>query len=75
MENFRKYAVKANSVEDFLEKYTKHDRHYGRGEEYAKERIAYYKKELKEIGFCFMSKHESVTGRVVAYFGDIALNS
>lgn len=71
-ERFKQYAVQADSVEDFLQKYTKPGRHYGRGEDYAQCRIASYTQELQEKGFCFMSHHESVTGEVVSYYGQAA---
>lgn len=68
-EMFKKYKVEANGVEDFLKKYTKYDRHEGRGKDYVECRIKSYKEELKECGFCFMSHHDSVTGEIVAYYG------
>lgn len=58
----KKYEVKCKSVEEFLEKYTKYERHKGRGVEYANERILTYKKELVNNGFTFLSRHESITG-------------
>lgn len=68
-EAFKKYAVHdVHSVEEFLDKYTKHDRHWGRGEDYALHRIASYTQEFEEDGFTFMSHHESKTGEVVAYY-------
>jgi hypothetical protein len=39
-ELFKKYAVEAGSLEDFLERYTKPSRHLERGAEYVKVRIA-----------------------------------
>ena len=67
--HFKKYEVPADSIEDFLQKYTKHNRHSGRGEEYTQVRIASYTEEFEKQGFCFMSHHESVTGQVVAWYG------
>jgi hypothetical protein len=68
-EAFKKYEVKAESIEDFLKRYTKHDRHFGRGNEYAAARIKSYTEDFNKQGFCFMSRHESVTGQCVAYYG------
>lgn len=70
MQKWRKYEVKdVSSVEDFLNKYTKHDRHAGWGPEYVAMRIKTHKQDLLKYGYCFMSRHESVTGQPVAYFG------
>ncbi|WP_372011338.1 hypothetical protein NBRC13296_12260 [Paenibacillus chitinolyticus] len=68
-EAFKKFEVKADSVEDFLKRYTKHSRHYGRGADYAAHRIKSFTEELKKCGYTFISKHDSVTGEVVSYYG------
>ena len=49
-ESFKKYEVKVDSLEEFLVKYTKRDRHYGRGEEYAQHRYNSYAEELVGTG-------------------------
>lgn len=67
---FKEYEVQAESVEDFLERYTKPQRHNGRGEEYEKARIKSYSEQLKKDGYTIMSKHESVTGEIVSYYGN-----
>lgn len=68
-ESFRKYQVNdVSSVEEFLKKYTKHDRHEGRGKEYVESRINSYTEEFEKDGFTFMSHHESITGQVVSFY-------
>lgn len=67
-ERFKKYQVEADSLEDFLKKYTKHQRHEGRGKDYVEARIISHTESLKKEGFTFISHHDSVTGDVVSYY-------
>lgn len=67
-EVFKKYAVSANSLEDFLEKYTKHDRHAGRGEDYVFIRIKSHQEDIDKYGFTFITHHDSKTGETVSYY-------
>ena len=69
-EKFKKYEVMADNVEDFLEKYTKYNRHRGRGLDYVKCRINSHKEELEKYGYTFITHHDSKTGEVVSYYGD-----
>lgn len=73
-ERFKQYAVPADSVTDFLDSYTKHGRHRGRGEDYAAYRIASFTAELEKYGFCFISHHDSVTGDIAAYYPNMEAN-
>ena len=66
---FRQYQVQAASVEDFLARYYKPGRYTGRGEEYAAGLLSSYQEEFDEKGWTFISHHDSVTGRVVSYYG------
>ncbi len=68
-EHFKQYKVEADSVEDYLKKYTKQHQHEGRGAEYVACRIESHKAELNKYGFCFITHHDSVTGEIVAYYG------
>jgi len=63
------YRVEATDVADFLERYYRPERYHGRGEEYAAELRQSYEKEYQEQGYCFISRHDSVTGRTVSFFG------
>ncbi|WP_182004659.1 hypothetical protein [Priestia aryabhattai] len=68
-EFYKKYQVKdVKSVDEFLKKYTKYDRHEGRGKEYAENRLRVYTKEFLEEGYTYMSHFESVTGEVVSFY-------
>lgn len=68
-EKFKEYEVSANSLEDFLQKYTKHRQHEGRGAEYVKNRIESHAQDMKKFGFTFITHHDSVTGEIVSYYG------
>jgi len=68
-ERMKKYAVPADSVDDFLNRYYKRDRYTGRGPEYAACLLKSYTEEFEEYGFCFISHHDSNTGEVVAFYG------
>ena len=67
-ESFKKYQVEAKSVEDFLQKFYKPQRYTGRGLDYATILLHSYETDVKEQGFCIISHHDNVTGRVVAYY-------
>ncbi|MCM3227515.1 hypothetical protein [Terribacillus saccharophilus] len=70
-ERFKKYEVTdVQSVEEFLLRYTKYDRHEGRGEEVVRNRIKLHQEEFDKLGYTFMSKHESTTGRIVSFYRD-----
>ena len=65
---FRQHEVKADSVGDFLDRFYKPERYKGRGEEYAETLLASYQEEIKNRGFTFIPKHDSVTGYCVSYY-------
>jgi len=68
-ENFKKYKVPAKSLEDFLNRYYKHERFRGRGDEYARKLIKSHQSDFEQDGYDIISHHDSVTGRIVAYYG------
>jgi len=67
---FKKYEVKAENLEDFLEKYTKRGRHKERGEEYVEARIKSHSEDLSKYGYTFITHHDSITGETVSYYGN-----
>ena len=69
-QQYLRNKVKADSVSDFLERYYKPDRYHGRGESYAQSLLESYEQEFAKHGFCFISYHDSVTGRIVAFCGN-----
>lgn len=69
-DGWRKYQVQAGSLESFLEHYYKRDRYTGRGEDYAEAIRQSYRETLAHDGVCIISRHESRTGEVVAWYPD-----
>ena len=69
-ESFKKYEVKAESIEYFLDEFYKHSRYKGRGEEYAKNILNNYKETFKKDGYVIIPKHESTRGVVISYYGN-----
>jgi len=65
---YRKNAVKARSVSDFLDRYYKSTRYRGRGADYAASILAYHQEAVERDGWTMISHHDSITGDVVAYF-------
>lgn len=61
--------VEAASVADFLDRYYRPDRYRGRGEEYAAGLLASHQQDFAKHGYDLISRHDSVTGQAVAYFG------
>jgi hypothetical protein len=70
-ELFKKYEVKANSIEEFLENYTRREKHSGRGKEYVECRIKSHKDDLEKYGYTIITRHDSVTGDTVSYYGGV----
>lgn len=67
-EAFKEHAVPAESVADFLERYTKPKQHRGRGEDYVQARIEAHTEHVKRFGYTIITHHDSVTGDIVAYY-------
>lgn len=65
---FENDRVQAVDVADFLARFYRPDRYHERGEEYAAALLASHQKHFDEYGYDIISRHESVTGKVVAYF-------
>lgn len=66
--SFRRYQVPASSVKDFLDRYYKPDRYTGRGDSYAASLLQTYEQSVTLYGFAFISRHDSITGEIVAYY-------
>lgn len=69
-ERFKVYRVPADSLTDFLERYTKPSAHRERGEEYVAARIASHQEDLNKYGYTFITHHDSKTGDTVSYYPD-----
>lgn len=72
---FENNRVEAESVRDFLKRYYKLGRYHGRGEECAAGLLASHEADFEQYGHDIISRHDSVTGQVVAYFGSAAPSS
>lgn len=68
-EVYRKYEVEADSVEDFLNKYTKPSRNEQRCADYQEARVKSHTGDLNKYGYTFITHHDSVTGECVSYYG------
>ncbi len=68
-ELFKSSEVEADSVEDFLNRYYKPTRYTGRGKAYAKGLLKSHQQAFEKYGYDIISRHDSMRGEVVAYFG------
>lgn len=68
-ELFKKHEVKAEGIADFLARYYKPDRYTGPGDEYAKTLLKSHEADFNSAGVDIISHHDSVTGKIVAYYG------
>lgn len=64
---FADCRVPADNVEDFINRYYRGDRLQARGDAYAAAVIASHKAHYAQYGYDIISRHESVTGQVVAW--------
>lgn len=66
---FRKYAIEdCDTLEEFMDKYYKHERYKGRGEIYAHSLFMSNRIHLLETGYVIISHHDSVNGRIVSFY-------
>lgn len=68
---FAKYAVKADSLQEFCDLYHRRGAYHDRGEEYMKADYEDHKKELERDGFTFIPPSSSTTGYTMSYYGKI----
>ena len=68
-ELFKKYAVQADSVEDFCERYHKKEKYHDRGKEYVECDLQSHVEEFRRDGYTIIPKGTSKTGDVVAFYG------
>lgn len=71
-ELFGKYSVDAENLDDFLDRYRKHDRYKGRdgdvwGHGYSKSIRKTHELEVEQYGVTYISKYESNTGSTVSW--------
>lgn len=69
-ETFKRYQVSAASAEEFRQRYTKPDRYARRGPEYVVVVLQSAHEALEKYGYTIISRHDSITGEVVAYYAE-----
>lgn len=62
------WATAQQRVEDFRRRYTKPDRFAQRGPEYQAAVLQAARDDLAQFGYTIISRHDSVTGEVLAYY-------
>lgn len=68
-EKFKAHQVHdCRDIADFLSKYYKQDRYTGRGGDYAATLLKSHMEDLVKNGYDIISHHDSVTGKIVAFF-------
>ena len=55
------------TVREFVEKFQKHERLHGRGDDYAECVIASSEDQFRLHGYTIISRHESITGEPIWY--------
>jgi len=68
-ESFKKYAVDAESMEDFCDRYHHRKAYHERGKEYMACDLVSHKKELEKEGYTMIPQGSSVTGGIVSWYG------
>lgn len=68
---FQKYAVEAESLEDFCDRYHRRGAYHDRGEEYMQADYESHKKEMERDGFTFIPAGSTTTGYPMSYYGKI----
>ena len=71
-EYYKKYAVQADSVDDYLKRYTNYNNF---AQEIAphNERVKSCQEEIEAYGFCYMTKYMSITGQPVTYYPELQI--
>lgn len=67
-QKFKKYAIPADSLEDFCLKYHKRSAYHDRGADYMAEDLASHKKDLERDGYTIIPRGSSTTGDIAAYY-------
>lgn len=68
---FAKYAVQADSLQEFCDLYHRRGAYHDRGEEYMKADYESHKKDMERDGFTFIPPSSSTTGYTMSYYGKI----
>lgn len=65
---FKACQVSAASVDDFRQRYTRPERYAQRGPEYVSAVLESARADMARDGFTIISRHDSITGEVVAFY-------
>lgn len=68
---FLKYAVQADNLRDFCDKYHRRTAYHARGKDYMQADYEDHKKDMERDGFTIIPQWESTTCEVVSYYGKI----
>jgi len=68
-EAMKKYAVKAESVKDFCDKYHRINAYHERGKDYMDYDLKEHEKEFEEFGYTMIPQGSSATGGIVTFYG------
>ena len=69
-ERYKKYKAEADSLDDFLKKYTNYNATNREIAPHA-DRMKSYQEELDKHGFCYMTKFMSITGQPITYYPEL----
>lgn len=67
-DEFKRYAVQADNVEDFLNRYSKPEFFQEKDEQIKKRMIQIENACMNKFGFCMISQFDSITGKTVAFY-------
>lgn len=62
-------AIDCDNIKEFAYTYRKSERFLQRGQEYVNLIMSIHLMELEDYGYTLISKHESTTGKAIAYIG------
>jgi len=68
-ELMKKYAVQADSVEEFCDRFHRKGAYHDRGKEYMDYDLQSHLAEFKRDGYTIIPKGSTVTGETVAFYG------
>ena len=69
-EKFKKYEVRADSIEDFCNRYHRRGAFHDRGEDYMQSDIESHIEDFEKYGYTIIPQGSSTTGDVVSYYGN-----
>jgi|GEM_PF-2424448 len=71
-EKFKKYEVEAPDLADFCKRYHKAGAWHNRPDDYREADYNGHLNDLVKYGYTIIPHHDSVTGEIVSYYGELA---